>query len=244
MIWMALLLAQAPADPAAVRGAEVFAKSCAVIYCHGPKGAAGRAPQLAGREFDRFTLLLTVSNGIPRTSMPAFNKLLKLEEIDAVVSYIMSLSAPAPAPSPAMVATAKRPPPPGIQRGRELFFDAARIASCGSCHELDGWGMAVGPDLMAASLKDTAALRAVRQTRVKTARPKAEPPFPALPVEQAKEEVSVYDLTGPLPVLRVFPAAEVTLADGATWSHAAATRIYPDSELASILAYLRWLTAR
>ena len=139
--------------------------------------------------------------------------------------------------------TAKRSPPPGIQRGRELFFDAARIASCGSCHELDGWGVAVGPDLMATSLKDAAALRAVRQARVKTARPKAERPFPALPVEQAKGEVSVYDLTGPLPVLRVFPAVEVTLADGATWSHAAATRIYPDSELASILAYLRWLTA-
>jgi len=241
MITLALLLAQTPAaKPAIARGAEVYARSCAVVYCHGPQGAAGRAPQLAGREWERFLLLLTVANGVPRTSMPGFQNQLKLEEIDAVVDYIISLSKSGPAPAAAPVA--KRPPaPPAIQRGRELFFDAARVDSCGSCHELDGWGVAVGPDLAAARPTDIASLRKVAQARVKTARPRGESPFPALALEPSSAEVRLYDLTGRLPVLRAFPAAEISLAEGTTWSHAAVTRAYPDKELSAILAWLRWL---
>jgi len=242
MIWLPLLLAQASAQtPEIARGAELYARTCAVVYCHGPKGTAGRAPQLAGRPFDRFGLSLVVGSGIPRTSMPAFKDLLKFEEMDAIVSYILSLSSDTQTPSPVSAKTRRPPPPPGIQRGRDLFFDPARVDSCGSCHDLDGWGVAVGPDLMAASPKDAGALRAVPVSRVKTARPRAEPPFPALPLEAAGGDVRLYDLTGPLPVLRLFPPGEVTLAES-TWSHASSTRSYRDAELASILAWLRWLT--
>jgi hypothetical protein len=52
--------------------------------------------------------------------------------------------------------------------------------------------------------------------------------------------VRVYDLTAPLPVLRSFAAAQITLESGSSWRHEQAARIYTSRELETIGLYLRW----
>src|SRR5215472_11547822 len=92
-IWIVTLsfLAQA-ADDMVSRGAVIFRQSCAVTYCHGPEGKAGRAPALAGRHFDVGTVIGIAATGIPNTSMPAFGQQLKPEDLAAVAAYVVSLN--------------------------------------------------------------------------------------------------------------------------------------------------------
>jgi mono/diheme cytochrome c family protein len=238
-IWMWLLLlpilAQA-ADDKIARGAEVYRRSCGVPYCHGPEGKAGRAPGLAGRFLESGVIVRTATTGIPNTSMPGFAALLKSEDIQAVAAYIVSLNGGGPAagsrPAVAM--------PADVQRGRALFFDAARVGACGACHEVGGRGVLVSTglqDLAAARLQD---LRRVQTHEVVTARPSGESAFPAVVVEKAADRIRVYDLSSPLPVLRSFAPAEVVLTPGASWTHSASASLYTDAELDAISRFLRW----
>ncbi|HEV3200900.1 MAG TPA: c-type cytochrome [Bryobacteraceae bacterium] len=237
----ALLLALAASafaqDGAAERGAQLYRANCAVPYCHGPDGTAGRAPLLIGHNYSLNGMFKVISWGIPGTGMPEFTSRLKTREIDDLVAFMMTLRG-APAAAPAPVAPA-RPLTGDAKAGRDLFFDAARTGACGSCHELDGWGVPVGPDLAAAPLERPGDLRKVPSPRVMTARPKGERPFPTLVVERTDARVRVYDLTGPLPVLRSFATSNVTLDANSSWRHEQATRIYTNGELETIARYLR-----
>jgi len=242
-IWLLALplLAQA-ADDAVARGAVVFRQSCAVAYCHGPEGKAGRAPALAGRRFDAATVMGIAAMGIPNTSMPAFAGQLKPEDLAAVAAYVVSLNGSdaegaAPAAKPAAM-------PPEAAQGRSLFFDAARTGACGACHEIGERGVPVSialQDLRAAKLGD---LRAVETPNVVTARPSGEEPFPAVVVEKSASRTRVYDLSSRLPVLRTFGPPDVVLAPGSSWSHRTATDLYTGAELTAISRYLQWLAGR
>jgi mono/diheme cytochrome c family protein len=182
--------------------------------------------------------------GIPGTGMPEFTTRLKTQEIADLVAYAMTLGGPSPAPAPAPVSP-PRVPTPEARQGRTLFFDAARIGACGSCHELEGWGVPVGPDLSAIPPGRFADLGAVATRGVMTARPKGSAaPFPALLVERTEGRVRVYDLTAPLPVLRSFAAAQIAVVPGNSWRHEQVARIYTTAELESIAVYLRWLAGR
>jgi len=171
--------------------------------------------------------------------MPEFTTRLKTQEIADVVAYVMTLGGTAPAAAPVA-------PPRTLtteaRQGRALFFDAARTGACGSCHELDGWGVAVGPDLASVPPGRLGDLRAVPPRGVVTVRPKGgEAPRPAVLVERTEARVRVYDLTAALPVLRTFAATQVTVEPAGFWRHEQATRIYTGAELDSIARYLRWL---
>ena len=226
-------------DGAAERGAQLYRTNCAVPYCHGPDGTAGRAPRLIGHAYSLNGMFKVISWGIPGTGMPEFTSRLKTREIDDLVAFVMTLrgapsaTVPAPAPPPrALTGDAKA--------GRALFFDAARMGACGSCHELDGWGVPVGPDLAAVPAERFAGLREVAPHRAVTARPAGgEAPFPALVVERGNVRVRVYDLTGPLPVLRSFAATRIVIEPGSPWRHEQAVRVYAANELESIVRYLR-----
>jgi mono/diheme cytochrome c family protein len=238
-----LLLASAPLsaqDAAIERGSQLYRTHCAVPYCHGPEGMAGRAPKLIGHNHSVNSMFKVISWGIPGTGMPEFTTRLKTGEIADLVAYAMTLraaasSAPAPAAPP-------RTPTPGAKAGRALFFDAGRMGTCGTCHELDGWGVPAGPDIKEMPRERLADLRRVPQGRVRTARPAGgESPFPAFLAENTEARVRVYDLTGPLPVLRTFPPGRVTLSPNTSWQHEDATQPYTNSELDIIGQYLRWL---
>ena len=222
------------------RGAPLFRTQCATPYCHGPDGTAGRAPALAGHRFNVNQMFKIITWGIPGTGMPEFTSRLKTQEIADLVAYVMSLGGPTPpAPAPA---SPPRALTPEARQGRALFFDAARTGACGTCHDLDGWGVPVGPDLAASPAGRFADLRAIATRSVMTARPKgSEPPFPAVLVERTETRVRVYDLTALLPVLRTFAAAQIALEPESSWSHEQAARIYTSAELENVAVYLRWL---
>ena len=222
-------------DGAARRGEQLFRTNCATPYCHGPEGAAGRAPRLIGHRYNLNGMFKVITWGIPGTGMPEFTTRLKTEEIADLVAYVMTMgggstSAPVPAAPPRTLTAEAR-------QGRALFFDSARTGACGSCHELEGWGVPVGPDLAKIRIPD---LGAIAATHVMTARPRGgEPPFPALLIERTATRVRVYDLTAPIPVMRTFAASQVVVEPGSTWRHDQTLRLYTVRELELIVAYLR-----
>ena len=243
MIWLLLLLplSALAQTPAVKQGAEIFRTTCAVAYCHGPAGTPGRAPQLAGHGFLARTVFGLVANGRPNTSMPGFSGLLKTDDIEAVVAYVMTLKGDGPGS-----ATAPKAPdlPPAIRKGRDLFFDAARTGACGACHELDSRGIPVGPDLRSRKPETLRGLRQLSAPHVVTVRAISEDAFPALLVEETPARVSVYDLSSALPVRRSFKPASVTLTPGGSWSHREAASLYSDEELDAIAGYLKWLPSQ
>jgi len=74
------------ADPALVRGREIWGKACA--SCHAPNGSGGRGPSLVSVEV-RYPVLAdqvtVVTDG--RGSMPGFGGRYDPEELEAVVRY-------------------------------------------------------------------------------------------------------------------------------------------------------------
>jgi mono/diheme cytochrome c family protein len=247
VLWLALLVAQGAAQPdSAALGAKVFAKSCAVGYCHGSGGAAGRAPRIQGRSFTAEYLLKVTREGIPGTAMPAWQGRLTEAEIRGVVAYMLSISA-SPGAAPAAPAPAGEAPvamPARARAGKDRFFDAVRGVRCGTCHAAENWGVPVGPNLAATPPESVAAVRGVRAKHVRLARLAGGEEFPALEVEAKGGWVKLYDLTVPPPVLRTVPAGEVKFSEASAWDHAAAIASYTDDELEAILDYLRWLASR
>jgi len=226
-------------DGAVQRGAQLYRSNCAIPYCHGPEGTAGRAPRIAGHHYNVNGMFKVITWGIPGTGMPEFTTRLKSDEIADLVAYMMTLGGPAAVPAPAPVSP-PRAMTPQAKEGRALFFDAARMGACGSCHELDGWGVAVGPDLARLRPERFSSLREAPIQDVVTVRPVDEPPFAAIVVERAGARVRVYDLTAPIPVLRSFAAARIAIEPGTAWQHAQAVGNYTARELEIIAAYLRW----
>ncbi|MBM3813691.1 MAG: hypothetical protein FJW20_18860 [Acidimicrobiia bacterium] len=224
-----LTLAMAQAQDPVARGAVIFRAQCSVPYCHGPDGEEGRAPKLIGHSHREQRVRGITAEGVMAKGMPGFGKTLMADELDAVVQFVMSLSGRTQAEQ-AKPATTNA-------RGRALFFDAARFNGCGACHEADGWGIPVGPDLARAKPASLEQLRAVPVTRLVTVTRNAEASFPGIAVSSAPL-IRVYDLSSPIPVLRSFQAGEVRLQAGARWDHAAATAAYTDTELAEIREFL------
>jgi mono/diheme cytochrome c family protein len=246
LLVFASLLAQAQ-DAAVTRGAKVFAQSCAVGYCHGSGGAANRGPRIAGRGFDRAFVEKVIRDGVPGTAMPGFKASLKAEDLEGVIAYVMNISGggstgalPAFEPLPN---APKFSGPPEAKRGKDLFFDPVRGTRCGTCHAMEDWGIAIGPNLAAKPPATASAIRGAKATSVRTATAGAER-FPALLVARRSGTVQVYDLGVTPPVLRTFADNEVRLDAPSNWSHGEAIRSYTDAELGAVAAYLKWLASR
>lgn len=144
-----------PRDAASVEaGKQIYMGSCS--GCHGATGEGSQGPSLlsgrASRLPDR-TLLNSIKNGLPGTSMPEFP--MGDVKVAQVAAFVRSLTSPAIANRVAGDAA----------RGRELFFGAGR---CSSCHMILGQGGHPGPDL-----SNIAADRTVPQLRESVTKPSA-----------------------------------------------------------------------
>jgi cytochrome c oxidase cbb3-type subunit III len=115
-------------------GKATFRSNCA--YCHGLTGAGGRGPALnSGRLMHGSTapdIKSVVSNGVPGTSMPAFE--FEKDELDRLIAYILTLSGSAGKAAP----VAGDP----IQ-GRHVY----QRSGCASCHRIGMEGSVYGPEL-------------------------------------------------------------------------------------------------
>jgi mono/diheme cytochrome c family protein len=243
LLWMLPALAGAQnLQEALKQGADVFAQTCGAGYCHGPKGAGGGAPRLSGRGFDQAFIANTVARGVPGTAMPAFASALSRPELAAVIAYVATLNGVANPTVNVAGPAGDAPAGPTLSReatlGRDLFFDAVRgFGRCATCHEVNGVGIPIATPI-AKVPPDVAALRALATPAVGTATMGGER-MPALMVGKTSRGVIFYDLTTPPPVLRTADPTAVETTPGSAWKHSSVIGTYNDTELASILAYLR-----
>ncbi len=144
-------------------GSVLFAKSCAVGYCHGSEGRAARGPALRDRVWDPHEFHRITANGLPGTSMPGWQGVLPDLGVWAVTAYVLSLANDPPSGQSALIELEGGAEPAAraalsaeAARGKDLFFDLTRQRRCGVCHELDGLGTSVGPNLALAASAKTA----------------------------------------------------------------------------------------
>ena len=151
-------LANQPA--AAAAGHRLYDQTCQ--SCHGPAGQGDRGPALDSGSFahgsDDANLFRTIRAGVPGSQMPPFAGLTD-EQVWQLVSYIRSLAAdqkergllPPPQEREAFSRATGDP-----AAGEALFFGTAR---CASCHQVNGRGGIVGPDLSTAGRMPSPTLR-------------------------------------------------------------------------------------
>ncbi len=240
MVLLCAVALSCAAQDAVKQGDQVFARTCATGYCHGPRGTASGAPRLAGRGFTQAHIRGVVMGGVAGTPMPAFATVLSKADLAAVVAYVATLNgianpdvgalaAPAPA-APALTGEASR--------GQQLFFDAVRgFGRCATCHEVGGYGISVATPI-AQVPASVAELKALQTPDVKTATMDGAS-MPALVLSDTKETTLFYDLTSVPPVERNADPGSVKFIDGSAWRHSSVMGAYNDGELTAILVYLR-----
>jgi len=139
-------------DAAAIAaGKTLFDGACQ--NCHGPAGSGDRGPALTGafRRGDTDGMIFTnIRAGIRGTEMPPFSRL-STEQAWQLVSYIRSLSATSAGQPKAEAVTGD------AQAGKAVFESKG---ACFGCHQIDGKGTAVGPDLSNAGRLPAPTLRA------------------------------------------------------------------------------------
>jgi putative heme-binding domain-containing protein len=115
-------------------GKATFRSNCA--YCHGLTGGGGRGPALnTGRLTHGSTVAdikNIVSNGVPGTSMPAFE--FEKDELDRLVAFVRTLSGSAGTAAPVAGDPVK---------GRQVY----QRSGCASCHRIGMEGSVYGPEL-------------------------------------------------------------------------------------------------
>jgi mono/diheme cytochrome c family protein len=229
------------AQDAVKQGGQVFARTCATGYCHGPRGAASGAPRLAGRGFTQAYINGVVTRGVAGTPMPAFATVLSKADLAAVVAYVSTLNGIANPDVGALAAAAASAGPTltgEAMRGQRLFFDAVRgFGRCSTCHQVGGYGISVATPI-AKVPASVAELKALQTPDVKTAT-MDDASMPALVLSNTKETTLYYDLTSVPPVERNADPGSVKFTEGSAWRHASVMGAYTDNELTAILAFLR-----
>ncbi len=186
-------------------GRALFGQNCSIPYCHGADGGEGRAPALRGRSWNESDLRRSIVNGIPDTSMPPFGDRLSAEELDSLVTFLLSISTGTESGS-ADVRPAVGEAPWDLAAGRALFYESR----CAACHRF-GRDDLPGPDLTRASEKRPfEILRAIlepgaevetrkRFVRIETTGGES---FSGIEEDEGEAYLRVHDLSSEPPALR------------------------------------------
>jgi Cytochrome c len=131
------------------------------------------------------------------------------------------------------------------QRGRQLFAKSARGIACGTCHSMGGVGTAIAPDLttMATYAPPRGLVATMHMTMtehvllVKT----SAGDFPGLLKGKDGDKSTYWDMSQTPPVIREFTTKQILSAErDQKWKHPPATTEYTNSELADMVAFLRY----
>ena len=139
-------------NPAAIAAGRVlYVQTCQA--CHGGEARGDRGPALAAGNFrhggEDTDLFQTIRNGVRGTQMPAFSAL-PTDNIWRIITYLRSLNADSAAANEVVAGD--------VAAGEKIFWGKG---GCGSCHEVNGRGGAVGSDLSAAGTNSAAYLHTV-----------------------------------------------------------------------------------
>lgn len=242
-------VALASSSPAAaqdlllVQGEQVFNRSCATSYCHGPKGAPAGAPRLSARGFDQTYIentLLAVYQARPCRHSPEVYGGQSWTVLSPTWPTSKGLSigqlAGQKAPAGARPSRKKFSPPTPSGAG-SVFGCSARLGRCSTCHEVNGIGIPVATPIASVPV-NVEALRLLAIPSVRTAIFESQS-MPALLLSNGSRGIVFYDLTTAPPVLHTAQPGTVTWREGSDWRHSPFTKAYNDFELEFILAYLR-----
>jgi alcohol dehydrogenase (cytochrome c) len=143
----------APSAESIAAGRVVFDQACQ--SCHAPGATGDRGPALNSGVFTRGSedgdLFRTIREGLPGTQMPPFRGLTD-DQIWQTIIYLRSLSGVR-----ANETAANATPTRGNRTsGEALFFGRA---GCVTCHEVNGRGGIIGPDLSAVARAPADAIR-------------------------------------------------------------------------------------
>ena len=239
-------------------GSELFAKNCAVGYCHGSEGRAGRGPRLRDKVWNTGKLFAVIHGGIPNTTMPPWKDILAErpeKDIWSVVAYVISIGA---AESDAAAGNIQLSASGGpdlltdeARKGRELFFDLMNMQRCSVCHRVGSKGASIGPDLSAAALKKSAAeiRRDILEPQAAVAEgfeqividTKKGERIVGLKKEETEELVRLYDTASIPAPLRTIYKDEIKSRGTQRRSAMPVVykSLYTDEELNAIIAYLK-----
>ena len=227
-------------DPAATRaGKKTYQNSCQL--CHGGDGRGGRGPALATGNFQRgaedWQLFETIRRGVPGTQMPAFE--LPNEEIWELVTYLRSLSGTA----------AEEVVAGNVAVGAKLF---AEKGACLSCHEVNGQGGRLGPDLSAIGKWSAQALREAilnpnqregRESNTLFIKTKEGHKIQGLAKNEDTFTLQLIDVTGNFRLLQKKDLAEIKHEDKSLMPEEYGKQ-FSAEELQDLIAYLKSLRGR
>jgi mono/diheme cytochrome c family protein len=221
-------------------GKQVFEASCAVGYCHGLDGRAGRGPRLRDRVWSKSYLYRTIENGIPGSSMPAWEGKLTRPQINAVVSYILSISHEQPDANP-MPLPESSSDEKKVLPGKALFFDPMRDRNCGVCHRVSGSGTDAAPLFTGGQIllqQITSQPPSAQNTKVSLRNGEE---FCGIKAAEDQNTLRIYDVggTGP-PVLRTLSKSEIMSQTGCAEfnAHRDNSSVYTTAELQDIVAFI------
>jgi len=153
-----LLLSQAPpqsdvqVDPllgnaqAIAAGGTLFAQNCGV--CHGPAAQGDRGPSLVNGALPHgnsdVQIFNSIHNGIPNSAMAAYTQF-STDQTWQIIAYLRDLSGITKMPA----ASTSGEKVPGDPAAGKAVFEGK--GGCLSCHQVNGAGTPVGPDLSAAA---------------------------------------------------------------------------------------------
>jgi putative heme-binding domain-containing protein len=238
------------------RGNGLFARNCAVGYCHGSEGRASRGPQLRNRPWEPRRLHAVTRDGVPGTSMPSWGAILSDQDIWAVTAYLMSLSSSKLDEKTAVIELDATTRPVEVrsaeaEKGHDLFFDLTNQKRCAVCHQLGSRGTAVGPDLTASAQRKSAEqlLRDIVEPGASVAAGFEETAIATndaervagIKKEETKAYVKLYDMSSIPPPLRTVYREQIHAINSAKRSSMPADygRLYSPEELQAIVAYLK-----
>ena len=219
---------------AAEAGKKTYVNSCQL--CHGGDGGGGRGPALATREFrhggEDWQLFQTIRDGVPGTQMPG--SAMSSEELWEVVTYLRTLTP-----------TGKEEAIQGDAAvGEQVFFGKG---ACQLCHQVNGRGGRVGPDLSTAGQWTVQALREAivspneqegRRPNVVVAKTKRGAEIRGIVKNEDSFSVSLMDMTDQFHLLQKKDLAEFRYDDKSLMPADYAKQLSPE-ELRNLLVFLK-----
>ncbi|HYP04670.1 MAG TPA: PQQ-dependent dehydrogenase, methanol/ethanol family [Bryobacteraceae bacterium] len=143
-------------------GRVLYNQAC--VACHGADGRGDRGPSIAGGNFTRGgadgEIFINIRSGIRGTQMPGFPHF-TTEQTWQIVSYIRSLA------GPVVTEAASSDSVRGDAVAGKLVFEGK--GGCLACHQVQGAGTAVGPEL------STAGRASLQQLQAKIVNPNQSP---------------------------------------------------------------------